>query len=300
MSEAVSLPEHLQRALAKRLQRLGKSLKFSASEDPVDAVHELRVASRRLRAFGIVFKDVLGAKLHSRLDQNLKRVTKAAGAVRDWDVQSGLVDARVARAASELERACLEHLLEHFDAERALAVRKAEKRLRKLDMEALSSALDAALARAIEAISPPNQQGGQARQQLERLVEQASASANAEAAPLHEEQMHQLRIRVKELRYALELFEPLLGQQYGVLHQRATELQELLGDHHDLTVLGALVRTRRAELESKNRKTLAEGMQRVEAAFSSESRALVERFQRQGFDPEWWRENLTSAFQDPG
>ena len=101
--------------------------------------------------------------------------------------------------------------------------------------------------------------------------------------------MHRLRIAVKKLRYALELFEPVLGASYEALSARAVALQELLGNHHDLVVLSALVEKRAGELNAKPRVALASGMKMVEGTLASEREALVERFRAEGFDPAWWR-----------
>src|SRR6185295_17401864 len=106
MTEASSksaglLATHLSRILEQRVQKLVKSLKDSYAERSVDTVHDLRVASRRLRAFGTAFADVLGHKTRSRLDKGLKRVTKAVAALRDLDVLVALLEERGAAASSD-------------------------------------------------------------------------------------------------------------------------------------------------------------------------------------------------------
>jgi CHAD domain-containing protein len=69
---------HLSTSIEQRLQKLVKSLKDSRHACTVESVHELRVASRRLRAFGVTFREVLGDKTRARLEKKLKRVTRAA------------------------------------------------------------------------------------------------------------------------------------------------------------------------------------------------------------------------------
>src|SRR6187397_2446234 len=90
-----SLAAHLSARVEQRLQTLSKSLRESYTERSIDTVHDLRVASRRLRAFVLVFRDVLGEKAHARLEKKLKRVTKAVGALRDLDVLIGLVEGQL-------------------------------------------------------------------------------------------------------------------------------------------------------------------------------------------------------------
>ena len=126
------LARHLSACIEQRLQKLVKSLKDSCDERSVDSVHDLRVASRRLRAFGATFNEMLAPKARARLERELKRVTRAVGALRDLDVLVALSEGRLAAAGSELERASLEHLLETLNERRFMAAAKAETRLRKL------------------------------------------------------------------------------------------------------------------------------------------------------------------------
>ena len=289
------LGSHLSGIVEKRLQKLEKCLSFGTAEDPVAAVHDLRVASRRLRAFGVVFREVLTAKVRVRLERRLKRVTKAAGALRDCDVQLGLVEGRMERAGSDVERACLEHLLEHFDAERSRAAREAQKRLRKIKVDALASLVLGAVQAVISRLSSADAQRAHALALLEHLVAEATEHTPPNDGAEHAEALHLLRIDLKQIRYALELFEPLLGTYYGALYERAIATQELLGTHHDLAVLGEIVEKRAAELEQKNRRVLSAGMQAVHEAVDAERREVAARFRSTGFASDWWREKLNGA-----
>lgn len=294
---ASALAAHLQGIVKKRLHKLEQCSKPSSTEDPVEAVHDLRVASRRLRALGAVFSTVLGAKAHLRLEKKLKRVTRAAGAVRDWDVQSQLLDTRARRTSSELERACLEHLLESFVPERRRASKKAEARLRKVDVGALSSAVLSSLGEINARLSSGAAQREYAERQLSLLVSNAAELVPPDDGAEHAAELHRLRISLKELRYALELFEPLLGSAYAPLYERASSLQELLGAHHDLAVLGELVEKRGVELAGRQRAALASGMKGLGEALAAERLALAARFREAGFQTDWWRETLKRAFE---
>ena len=119
--EGAALGAHLSELLDKRLARLVACRRFSTKSDPAATLHDLRVASRRLRAFGDVFRGKIAERARERADAPLKRVTRAAGRVRDWDVQIGLVEAQLPGCATDAERATLEYVLEHFDCERVRA-----------------------------------------------------------------------------------------------------------------------------------------------------------------------------------
>jgi CHAD domain-containing protein len=302
-----ALAKHLSTLIEQRLQKLVKSAKESHAERSVDAVHELRVASRRLRAFVLGFSDAIGRKTRSRLEKRLRRVTKSVAALRDLDVLVELVQQRSAGASSELERASLEHLLESLDERRSAVAPKAERRLRKLDLDALSELVRRAASELVAGLEPEESQRAYARALLERLIhaaaEQEPPRDGAEhpepllSEPLLSEQLHQLRLALKQLRYSLELLEPVLGEPFAEMYARAESLQELLGRHHDLTVLGALIVEQSDELARKDRPTLAAGLQLAASALGAERQAVLERFLSRGFQTDWWLKELSRALE---
>ena len=56
-----------------------------------------------------------------------------------------------------------------------------------------------------------------------------------------DENLHEWRKRTKDMRYQLELLEPLKTRRIKPLAKRADKLSELLGDDHDLAVLRGLL-----------------------------------------------------------
>ncbi|HTV24444.1 MAG TPA: CHAD domain-containing protein [Polyangiaceae bacterium] len=285
--------QHLRELLDKRLGQLTDAMKHARRAQGVEAVHDLRVASRRLRAFGITFAELLPEKRRDRLEKRLKRVTRAVGVLRDVDVQLELVAGRLAAASSEIDRAALEHLLEHLELQRQQSLRRAERRLDKVALDAIVREVQRA-SKAVYAGLSERDAEQYARSVLAGLVTDA-----AERAPPNgledPERLHLLRIDVKELRYALELFEPLLGARFEPLHARATALQELLGQYHDLVVLAELVGERSAQLRERQRDALARGLENAFEALMTERRAVLERFSHQGFDADGWRAELQPA-----
>jgi CHAD domain-containing protein len=292
------LDRHLSSILERRLEQLAEAMRDSRGDRSVEAVHDMRVASRRLRAFGVTFRELLGDKTRSRLEKKLKRVTRAVGALRDLDVQVGLLEERLAATTKELERAALEHLLEHLAVRRAEAARRAERRLgTTLDIDAISRLVRRAGREVNRGLSAGGARETYALRLLERLVADAAeqvASSNDADDP---ERLHRLRIDVKEIRYALELFEPVLGADFQVLYARAMTLQDLLGTHHDLVTLAEVVSDRGAELRQRHRDALVRGLDGVAEALSAEQEAVLRRFQSGGFDPDWWRQTLRHAVE---
>jgi CHAD domain-containing protein len=291
------LARHLNSVVEQRLKKLVKSVKDSYLERTVDTVHDLRVASRRLRAFVVTFSDGLGHKARTRLERKLKRVTKSVAALRDLDVLVALVEERSAGATSDLERASLEHLLETLQEGRALAAARAETRLQELDLDTLCDLVRSAARDVIGGLVPEEGQRAYARSLLERLILAAAEREPPRDGAEHAEQLHCLRIALKELRYALEFLEPMLGAHFGLLYARAEALQELLGTHHDLTVLAEIVAQRGGDLARRNRPALTAGLELAGAALRAERQAVLERVRSRGFDGDWWRSALSLALE---
>src|SRR5438876_9393185 len=81
------LAEAARRVLRTRLDAVKKCLDLvvKKDEDP-ENVHQLRVSSRRTAAALDMFEDCLPSRIHSKAKKKLKKLRRAAGAARDWDV----------------------------------------------------------------------------------------------------------------------------------------------------------------------------------------------------------------------
>jgi CHAD domain-containing protein len=284
------LEQHLHSILEKRLAQLAEALEHARrgrAAEAVEAVHDLRVASRRLRAFGVTFRELITEKTRRRLEKTLKRVTRAVGPQRDLDVQLELVEGRLGAAASELDRGALEHLLEFLELRKAQGSRRAERRLGKVQLDAISRHVHRA-SRAVNRGLSERDAEAYALSVLDGLVADAADQMPADGAE-DPERLHRLRIDIKELRYALELFEPMLGSRFEGAHARATALQEVLGAYHDLVVLAEVVTERITELRERQRDALARGLDHALEALATERKAVLARILHEGFDPESWR-----------
>jgi len=208
-------------------------------DDP-EELHDMRVATRRLRAALGVFSDVL-AERASKLEDDLRWAARELGAVRDLDVQ--LERARVAAkwAAPRLgsqHSAALGQLFPLLEEERAAARQRLVDTLDSDRFERLVKEL-VALARedpgrlstkagvpAAVALAPVVE----ARQ---RHAVAAARRAKRSGAP-HD--FHRVRIRGKRLRYAVEFTTALYGKPAGRFAKKLAGLQDSLGQIQDAEV----------------------------------------------------------------
>jgi triphosphatase len=204
--------------------------------DDVEDLHDMRVASRRLRAALGLFADVLPVRA-ARLRSELGWVADALGAVRDLDVQREQLEAWIAKA-EEPDREPLRSLDGVLEKERARAratmLRTLDSRryerlvtsftrfVRQGPTRSSRGARVPAVAAAPELISPRYDKVVKARKRVKR-----------EPSP---ERFHRLRIRCKRLRYALEFFADLYGAPARKPIRRLAALQDILGLMQDAAV----------------------------------------------------------------
>jgi CHAD domain-containing protein len=198
----------------------------------VEPVHQLRVATRRLRATLRLFAPVLPAGTLALIGTDLAWLGREIGGVRDLDVFAEAVKARgrsvppaLRRALEPLEDAIRERrvvthgrLLEALDGPRRRAL------LTRL------SALGAAPAK-----EPHPVRLGDMAPDLIAPVRRAMVDAGRrlDGKRPDAEALHQLRVRVKRLRYALETLRGLGGRKLTKTLGRLERLQDFLGEHQD-------------------------------------------------------------------
>ncbi len=286
------LAKHVRELVDRRLAVLLESHDFNASDNPVEAVHGLRVASRRLRAFVDVFRAELDAGARKRTRKPLRRITRALGALREWDVHSQQLEGRRTEARSDSERAAIEHILEVIDRRRQKERKRAQKRLEKVAFREA--------ARLVRTTRDEVRAQLETRELATHIAKDAllnAIDAAKEATPnLHEEDedgLHRFRITIKKLRYTLEMIEPVVGPRYSAMHTQCKRVQGLIGDHHDRAVLGRIVEKQANKLRSRRRGALVRGLETVRDQLETERLAAFEEVRRPGVIPSFdiWREN---------
>jgi inorganic triphosphatase YgiF len=211
-------------------------------------VHQMRVALRRFRAALAMFNRTFPCEDFQDLRKDAKRLASAMGEARDWDVFVGHV--RKGPAEEFTNEQSLSRLMDLAE-ERALAGHATVREL--LDDPATTQfvlkALDVAARRtwrqgldadALALLVGPVT--GFAAQHLERL-DRKVRKRGKRFASLPPEELHEVRIALKNVRYAADFFGHAFAEagQAKRYARRASALQDLLGLHNDMDVAGRLL-----------------------------------------------------------
>ncbi len=218
--------------LDKRVKNLLEGLSSAASRlaDEVSpkSVHRLRTTSRRIETLTSFTSPDLGRKQQRAL-KDLAALRKRAGKVRDLDVQTGLLSA-IANGSAARDRRALADLLKRKRLRQAERLRSVIRKLR-------GAKFFSHLARIGEKAAAVSVSTGlplrQARQQLSGL-----AAEFASRQPIQPRLLHQVRIRMKKIRYLAELDGESADQQ-RFLHALKSA-QDALGAWHDWEELAAI------------------------------------------------------------
>jgi CHAD domain-containing protein len=232
----------LARAIRRNAARMAADLPAAIRGDR-DATHDVRVASRRLRAALPIVGRAAGVDVRG-LSREARRVTRALAGVREADVVREVlqawprddgrmpaaiahVDARCAAVAARRRRAVRAALAKTNVVELASGLRELSRRL-------VSASDDAGRAAAFVA---------EARRRGRALAEAVDEAGIVYAV----DPLHRVRIAAKKLRYVLEIGSPALPAVGARATRRLRRLQSRLGRLHDLQMAQQCVREAAAE-----------------------------------------------------
>lgn len=218
-----------------------RSLEPAVRADEFDAVHQMRVATRRLRGTLRSFGTVIPRSGTGHAADELKWLGGVLGAARDGEVLPQHLQATLAQVPVELLIGPVQARVQgHYAPLRAAA--------REEVIEALDSpryaALLAELDRLTASLPMGPQAGAPAREVLPAAVRRAYRQAakrmrrarHAPAGPARDIALHEARKSARRARYAAEAASPASGKQARRFAARMKKVQSVLGDHQD-TVL---------------------------------------------------------------
>jgi CHAD domain-containing protein len=211
-----------------------------------DSVHQMRIATRRLRSMLRSFGAVLRRDECEGLCAELRWLGNVLGAARDAEVMDtqlrgameelpqelvmGPVAARLRVHFAPVEARARSAVLEALDSDRYLAL------LHGLDRLLADPPLTPDARRPAAEVLP--HQVGRARRRLRRRMRRARRTP---AGPDRDTALHEARKAAKHARYSAEAVSPAFGKPARRFATRVKKVQTALGDHHDGVVARASV-----------------------------------------------------------
>jgi CHAD domain-containing protein len=231
-------------ALLRRHVRRLIALDVDVRVGAADAVHQMRVSSRRLRAGLREFSELVDPAWSERLQEELRWLGGELAGARDREVVAERLLDRLAQLPAELVVGPVAARLTSALGADAAAAHEAvdaalgsERYVRLLD-----DLVDAAMHPrtndrgncASSDVLPPIM-----KQSWDRLAKRVDKAIAAGEEP---EGFHSARIAAKRTRYLAEALAPVFGKPASRLAGEVEKVQEVLGEHQDAVVAGELLR----------------------------------------------------------
>jgi CHAD domain-containing protein len=259
--------------LLRRARELARQLPLAIAGNDT-GVHQARVASRRLReAVPILAGET---KARRKAERKIRKLTQALGTVRELDVTVQILDEFA--QSNSLPRNALEDVRMLVVAERDRRREVMLERLRHVNTEKLNRRLEeasivTALVNSAEWREALTTRVGQRVKRLRQAIQTAGHMYAAE-------QLHDVRIATKKLRYALELIADARIAPVRPLVNTLKRAQETLGKLHDLQVIEQHVAAVQA-LPPSRRGAHDGGLKVIARTLADECRHLHARYMKQ-------------------
>jgi CHAD domain-containing protein len=217
------------------------SLDPMVRRDEPDSVHQMRVATRRLRSTLRSFGKIIRRSDTQRLASELKWLGDVLGEARDAEVLAGRLEAYLRALPAELVVGPVQARVQgHFAPLRAaardavLAALGSERYLSllgELDRLIAEPPLTRRATRPAADVLPPA-----VRRCYRQTSRRMRRALHAPAGQPREAALHQARKAAKRTRYAGETVTPALGAEARRFTKRIKKVQSVLGDHQDTVI----------------------------------------------------------------
>jgi CHAD domain-containing protein len=197
----------------------------------VEPIHQLRVSSRRLRAAIELFSSVLYSGALKLYRRDIPWIAHQAGEVRNCDVMEAIFKERAPKLDPALQGA-LDPIVTAIGAQRAAAHARLIQDLSSKRYQSLVTRLSSPPLKIARATAKFGVGAADLLEPTLRRVVKKGAKLADDAPPTD---FHKLRVRIKRLRYVLEMMPAMAGKRHRKVLARLEELQALLGDYNDVT-----------------------------------------------------------------
>lgn len=299
------------RVFSQQFARVLALEKATRKGKDIEALHDMRVAVRRMRAAAKVFEAYLDSEKLEPHINGLRKTLGAVGDVRDLDVFQEKAEEYIKKLPPEHEhdldllfvvlaeeqKKARENMITYFNSEKYSSFKKEFSDFLSVpETWALptTTTKDEALPHRVGDVLPSILYA--------RFADIAAYSEWVKGPHVSVKRLHRLRIAAKGLRYTLEFFEDMIGEDAKIMVEELKNLQDHLGNLHDAVVaidlLGSFLETGKwGSLENgkiSGEKELSENTKKIESYLEyreKELQVLLNTF------PEVWEKILNGEFR---
>jgi len=236
--------EAVRRIVTGRLDDALEQLREHLDDDVAGAIHETRKDLKKARAVLRLVRARMDDEVYRRDNARLRDAARALAGLRDAEAKVGTIEALEERFGDELHPEMIE-LKHELEADRdavGTADADSDPPIRVAARQA-SDAIDA-VRESVDSWSFSKSGWKLVEPGVERSYARGRnrfSDVRSEPSP---ENIHAWRKRVKDLWYDLRLLRNSWPDVMGEMGDGAHDLSDLLGDHHDLTVLAEDIHSR--------------------------------------------------------
>jgi CHAD domain-containing protein len=259
--------------LDELLEELQKNVPKAFGDFEADAIHDARVATRRLKAAMDLLQPVLSDHHREPFERVLKKLRKSLGPLRDLDVM-------IERLSGMSPNVAAQWLCQELERSRQRKRAKTEKKAASPDVLAKLAAWWPVRDEIVEAKGAIDSLISESLHlQFDAFAEQASHIGGSSSPEPRDP--HQLRIAGKILRYTLEMAKEQGHKLPRSVLSAFKKMQEALGNWHDDVVLIECMMQKSLDCElSYHQLQLQEGLLKLSRTFLGRADRELARFSK--------------------
>ena len=223
--------------ILKHTREIAREIEGVSKANDIEAIHRMRVASRRLRSALPLFSNCLPARRKSTWEKQIKNITASLGAARDTDVQIERLSLIFKKLEDKRLRPGINRLLVRLKQRRTKMQSEVQAALNSLVKSNTLGNMDIQLSKKNDQTEPAfafsralyELANGAITQRLNELLSYDEIVYQPEKVA----ELHQMRIAAKWLRYTLEIFARIYSDRLRSAVQAGRKIQESLGTIHD-------------------------------------------------------------------
>lgn len=231
----------------------------SRTGEDIEDVHDMRVATRRMRSALQLLSDYFKPKTVREHTRSLRKIARSLGAVRDLDVL--ILDLQEFQQSLDDDgKAALQAIIERLDGERTYARYHLTRLLDKNAYRRFIEEYAAFLTKPGSGARPADSETpSQLRHLLPTLIYEHLGTVRAYDARIADADpstLHALRIEFKRLRYLVSLFSDVLGTSIKDFVKELKTIQDHLGRLNDSHVAQERLNAMREDLDEAEAEVL--------------------------------------------